>query len=136
MVKTEQQIERDFYSFIKDSPLGKAVKGGVYRSDMRPDNAHTEDLVVKFLAGLDEQVQSGVVIVNVYVPDVHYQKTARKVSDKARIGELQALIQSFVNDNANTEYRMQTDVSPTTMAVEDVEQHVVYARIRFYRLSS
>lgn len=136
MVKTEQQIERDFYSFIKDSPLGKAVKGGVYRSDMRPDNAHTEDLVVKFLAGLDEQVQSGVVIVNVYVPDVRYQKTARKVSDKARIGELQALIQSFVNDNANTEYRMQTDVSPTTMAVEGVAQHVVYARIRFYRLSS
>ena len=136
MVKTEQQIERDFYFFIKDSPLGKAVKGGVYRSDMRPDNAHTEDLVVKFLAGLDEQVQSGVVIVNVYVPDVPYQKTARKVSDKSRIGELQALIQSFVNDNANTEYRMQTDVSPTTMAVEGVEQHVVYARIRFYRLSS
>nr|DAF03153.1 MAG TPA: hypothetical protein [Caudoviricetes sp.] len=136
MVKTEQQIERDFYSFIKDSPLGKTVKGGVYRSDMRPDNAHTEDLVVKFLAGLDEQVQSGVVIVNVYVADVPYQKTARKVSDKARIGELQALIQSFVNDNANTEYRMQTDVSPTTMAVEGMEQHVVYARIRFYRLSS
>lgn len=62
MIKTEIQVERDFYSFVKSSKLGKAIKGSVYRSDMRPADAKTEDLIVKFLAGLDEQVQSGVVI--------------------------------------------------------------------------
>ena len=58
------QIERDFYSFVKNSDLGKAIKGKVYRPEMRPANATTEDLIVKFLAGLDEQVQTGVVIFN------------------------------------------------------------------------
>lgn len=30
MIKTEMQIERDFYSFVKNSDLGKAIKGKVY----------------------------------------------------------------------------------------------------------
>ena len=46
------QIERDFYSFVKNSDLGKAIKGKVYRPEMRPANATTEDLIVKFLASL------------------------------------------------------------------------------------
>ena len=50
-VKTENQIERDFFSFVKGSNLGKALLGGVYRSGMRPNDAKTEDLVIKFLAG-------------------------------------------------------------------------------------
>ncbi len=60
MNKTEMRIERDFYSFVKTSNLGMAVKGDVYRSEMRPPEAVTEDLVVKFLAGVDGQFQSGV----------------------------------------------------------------------------
>ena len=34
MIKTEMQIERDFYSFVKNSDLGKAIKGKVYRPEM------------------------------------------------------------------------------------------------------
>jgi hypothetical protein len=136
MIKTEQQVERDFYTLVKDGVLGKAIKGGIYRADMRPDNAHTEDLVVKFLAGLDEQVQTGVVLVNIYVPDVPYLNTGRKVANLVRIGELQALIQELIRDNSNTEYRILADTSPSTMAVEEIEQHVITARLKFYRLSS
>lgn len=50
--KTEQQIERDFYSFVNKSPLGKAIKGKVYRDEMRPADAKTEDLIVKFTQDL------------------------------------------------------------------------------------
>lgn len=136
MIKTEQQIERDFFSFVKSSTLGKGIKGTVYRSEMRPDDATTEDLVVKFLSGLDEQVQTGVVVINIYVPDVAYQQTGRKIGDKKRIGELQELIRSFINDSDNTEYWMQTDGTPQAVKVEDIEQHVIYARIKFQRLST
>ena len=64
-VKTEIEVERDFYSFIRNGSLGNAIRGEVYRPDMRPSNAKTEDLIVKFLAGLDEQIQTGVVILNI-----------------------------------------------------------------------
>lgn len=133
-VKTEEQVERDFYTFIKGSELGKAIKGTVYRSEMRPNDVDTEDLVIKFLAGLDEQIQSGVVILNLYVPDIAYQN-GRKVIDHKRIGELQELINSFVEDNPETEYWMQKDTTPTTMKNEEIEQHFIYVRIKFNRVT-
>lgn len=133
-VKTENQIERDFYSFVKGSNLGKALLGGVYRPGMRPDDAKTEDLVIKFLAGIDEQVQSGVVIFNLYVPDIPYSD-GRMVKDMNRIGELEELILDFVNNAGDTEYWLMTDVTPTTMRNEEIEQHFIYARIKFNRIT-
>ena len=134
-IKTEKHVERDVYTFIRDSELGQGIRGTVYRADMRPSNADTEDLVVKFLAGLDEQIQSGVVIINIYVPDIPFGNDGRKVEDSARINELENLILDFANDNDSTEYAMKTDASPSSMKVEGIEQHLIYARIKFKRLS-
>lgn len=134
MIKTETQIERDFYSFVKNSDLGKAIRGKVYRSEMRPTNATTEDLIVKFLAGLDEQVQTGVVIFNLYVPDIPHAD-GRMVPDKNRIGKLEELILAFVETAGGTEYWLETDATPTTMRNEEIEQHFIYARIKFNRIT-
>jgi len=136
MAKTEQQIERDFYMLVTASSLGQALQGNVYRADERPDNADTEDLVIKFLSGLDEQEQIGVVIFNIYVKDITNVQ-GRKVSNKPRIAELQELLQTFVNENnfTNTEYKLQTDGSPASQAVDGIEQHIIFARIKFYRLN-
>ena len=134
MIKTEMQVERECYYFVKNSDLGKAIRGTGYRSDMPPANATTEDLIIKFLAGLDEQVQSGVVIFNLYVPDIPHSD-GRKVPDKKRIGRLQELILAFVENAGDTEYWLQTDTTPTTMKNEDIEQHFIYARIKFNRIT-
>lgn len=136
MIKTEQQIERDFYTLIVNSPLGAAVNKRIYRDGMRPDNAKTEDLVIKFLSGVDEQVQTGVVVLNLYVPDVACSKGGRKVKDAARIAELEELILSFVNDNTDTEYWLQTDGTPISMFNEEIKQHLIYSRIKFNRITA
>lgn len=133
MIKTEMQIERDFYSFIKSSDLGKAIKGEVYRSEMRPANAKTEDLVIKFLAGLDGQIQTGVVIFNLYVPDIPFGSDGKYTANKSRIGELEKLILSFIESAGDCEYLLESDGTPTTMYNEDIEQHFIYSRIKFQR---
>lgn len=133
-IKTEIEVERDFYSFIKNGSLGNTIKGSVYRPDMRPANAKTEDLIVKFLAGLDEQIQTGVVILNIYVPDTK-NTDGRMVRDAARIGVLQAAIRDFVDKNDETEYWMETDGTPTSMKNEEIGQWCVTARIHFRRIS-
>ena len=133
-IKTENQIERDFFSFVKGSKLGEAILGDIYRPGMRPNDAKTEDLIIKFLAGIDEQVQSGVVIFNLYVPDIPHSD-GRMVKDMNRIGELEELILDFVNNAGDTEYWLMTDVTPTTMRNEEIEQHFIYARIKFNRIN-
>lgn len=134
MKKTEIQIERDFYQFIKDSDLGAALRGTVYRSEMRPADATDEDLVVKFLAGTDEQIQRGTVVLNLYVPDIDYTD-GRKVADKKRIGELQELILDFVDTCDDNDYLIELDGTPYSTMNTDIEQHLIVTRLKFQRIS-
>lgn len=134
-VKTEIEIERDFFTFVKESNLAAAIHGEVLRSDMRADDAKTEDLVVKFLAGLDEQIQTGVVLFNIYVPDIP-NIDGRMVRNASRIGELQGEIRSFIENNKGTEYLLATDGTPTSMRNEEINQWCICARIHFQRLST
>ena len=134
MKKTEIQIERDFYQLIKNSRLGAEIRGTVYRSEMRPADATGEDLIVKFLAGTDEQIQRGTVILNLYVPDINF-KDGRKVADKKRIGVLQAMILDFIETCDDTDYWITSDGTPYTTMNPDIEQHLIVARVKFQRIS-
>lgn len=134
MKKTEIQIERDFYQLIKNSRLGAEIRGTVYRSEMRPADATGEDLIVKFLAGTDEQIQRGTVILNLYVPDINF-KDGRKVADKNRIGVLQAMILDFIETCDDTDYLIASDGTPYSTMNPDIEQHLIVARIKYQRIS-
>lgn len=134
MKKTEIQIERDFYQLIKNSKLGAAIRGSVYRSEMRPTDATDEDLIVKFLAGTDEQIQRGTVILNLYVPDIDFTD-GRKVADKKRIGELQELILDFIDTCDDADYWITADSTPYSTMNHDIEQHLIVARLKFQRIS-
>lgn len=135
MMKTEMQIERDFYTFIKTGTIGTAIHGDVYRSEMRPANAATEDAIVKFLSGYDAQIQSGIMLLHVYVPDID-TVDGRKVADKARIGEIEEIITDFVRDFDCAEYLIETDMTPYATLNEEIGQHLVIARIKFQRISN
>ncbi len=134
-MKTEIEIERDFYTLIKNSKLSAALRGSLYRSEMRPANADGEDLIVKFLAGADEQIQSGTMLLNLYVPDTEIAG-GRKVADKKRIGELQRLILDFVEECDDAEYWIKTDGTPYSTYNSDIEQHLIVTRLKFQRFSN
>lgn len=57
------------------------------------------------------------------------------VPDKNRIGELQELIRTFAETAGGTEYWLETDTTPTTMRNEEIEQHFIYVRIKFNRIT-
>lgn len=133
MSKTENEIERDFYRQIKDSALGKAIHGEVYRTEQRPAKATTEDLIVKLLSGDDEQIQSGTIVINIYVPDI--DGSDGKTKDITRIGELQQRIKEFVANCDDTDYMINLENIPYSTKNPDIEQHLIVARLKFQRLS-
>lgn len=132
-IKSEQQIERDFYLYLSTTALGKELRGSIYRDEMRPANAKTEDLVLKLIAGTDEQIQEGVIVCNIYVPDLQ-RKGGKSVKDFDRIAVLESLAIAIPSD-ATREYKMRTDGTPTTIAVEGTGQHMIVLRIRYRRIS-
>lgn len=133
--KTEKRIERDFYEFVTKSGLANAISGKVYRKGMRPPESDKEDIVVKFLSGLDEQVQSGIVVLNIYVPDISIRSRGAKVENIKRIDELEELAVSFIEENDSNEYDLEKDGTPKSLEAESIEQHFISVRIKFKRIT-
>lgn len=133
MAKTETQIERDFYLIAK-THLDSVIRGMVYRRGQRPDNAKTEDCIAKFLGGVDEQIQTGTVVLNIYVPYIPYQD-GRKGEDLTRIAELEEAVNDILAEIEDTDYDIKTETTPKSYEMDDIEQSIITVRLRFNRLN-
>lgn len=76
-----------------------------------------------------------IILLHVYVPRININD-GRKVADKNRIGEIENLILDFVRDFDNTEYLIETDGTPYSTINEDIEQHLIVARLKFQRITN
>lgn len=135
-VKTSSQIETDFYRLVKNSPIASSIGGKVYRDGTRPRNNRTEDAVVIFVAGLDGQIQDGVVVVNVFVPKKPFGKDTDPVKDIRRIDALECVIRDWLNTRPGApEYLLPTSERPTIKDYEDPEtgETYIHTRIKFKR---
>ena len=130
---TAKQIEKDVFRIIRNSELKDVIGGTFYRAGMRPKNATTEDVVVKFLTGLDGQEQSGVVLVHVYVPNIQVSADGELVENITRIDELEGLINTLFADLENDEYLFEKDGTPHSFPVEGIEQHFINVRLHYRR---
>lgn len=126
---TASTAERILFAAVKASPLGQAIRGSCYRAGMRPDDARTEDIVLRFLAGTDGQVQTGIVVLNVYIPDL--TSGQRTLPDLSRIGEIEELLAAFIDSFDDPRLWLSTDGTPTATPVEGIGQTAVTARIKF-----
>lgn len=133
MEKTAKQIEKDVFRIIKDSELKNVIGGKFYRAGMRQKNAMTEDVVVKFLTGIDGQEQSGVVLVHVYVSNIAVSNDGELVENITRVDELEELLNTLVADLENEEYLFEKDGTPHSFPVEGIEQHFINMRLHYRR---
>ena len=133
MEKTAKQIEKDVFRIMRNSELKNVIGGKFYRAGMRPKNAKTEDVVVKFLTGIDEQEQSGVVLVHVYVPNIQASKDGELVEDITRVDELEELLNATVANLEDGEYLFEKDGTPNSFPVEGIEQHFINMRLHYRR---
>lgn len=130
MRKTGLGIEADVYTLIKNSSVKTAIQGTLYRDGMRPLNASTEDAIVSFLAGIDGEIQSGVLNLNIYVPDILVNE--QYVKDISRCATLEALASIFIQElSVSGDYLFELDSMVQTFKVEGISQHFVNCRIKF-----
>jgi hypothetical protein len=135
MKKTGLQIESDVFALISNSSLKSFISGQIYKSDTRPINARTEDAVISFLAGIDGQLQVGVLNLNVFVPDIdNGGGDGFLVKNVARCQEIEEKINSIIQSmSISNEYYFELDKMIQTFSDESTNQHLVNSRIRFKR---
>lgn len=136
MSKTSGAIEQDIFDLLRNSSLKNLISGNIYKSGMRPMDAQTEDIVVKFLTGRDYQIQDGMVNINAYVADIDNSSgKGTLVKNTRRCNEIADALNSFVKDNfIINEYKLELDEIIRTLETEN-EQHFVNCRVRFKRIT-
>ncbi len=131
-IKTEKQIEKDIFRIIKASPINTMIGGTLYRKGMRPRNAKTEDAVVAFLSGLDGQFQTGVVLLNIYVP-MTQNASSDKITDISRVETLEATVKDFFDECSEVNYLFELRETPYSEDLDEIEQTRINVRIHYTR---
>ena len=133
MAKTGKQVQGDVYRLLKDSTLYAMISGDVYRNGMRPRDSRLEDAVVTFTAGFPDQVQTGVVTVNIFVPDVDPYENGVLVEDGERTEQLECLAQEWA-DSLTAEvscYMFRLMQTIYTEEEADIHQHFIVIKLAY-----
>ena len=131
-IKTEKQVEKDIFRIIKASPINTMIGGTLYRKGMRPRNAKTEDAVVAFLSGLDGQFQTGVVLLNIYVP-MTQNASSDKITDISRVETLEVAVKDFFDECSEVNYLFELRETPYSEDLDEIEQTRINVRIHYTR---
>ena len=135
MSRTGQQIEDDVYGFVKSSPLASLITGDVYKFGMRPRDSREEDAIVQFVTGSDttDPLQSGTVVINVYVPDINPYRNGVYVRDIERCTAIEIAANRWVESltAAGSNYLFRKAQTVYTEAEPEINQHFVTIRLKF-----
>lgn len=135
MKKTGGEIELDVFNFWRES-IGEKIKGKVYLRGTRPLNADSEDAVISFMTGLDNQFQTGALNINIYIPDLNIGEGIL-VKDIRRCNEIEAFMLKLVEEwETKTEYRFWLGQTINTFAEEEIKQHFVNVKLKYKRFSN
>ncbi len=133
MAKTGKQIQGDIYRFLRASDLAGQISGEVYRNGYRPRDSREEDAIVTFTAGLPDQIQTGVVTINIYVPDIDTDGNGTWVEDGERTEEMERLAQEWVDSltTALSGYKFQLQQTIYTETEPDTNQHFTVVKLKY-----
>lgn len=135
MAKAAKQVQTDIIALLRGSELAAEISGEVYRNGLRPRDSRLEDAVVIFTTGLPDEIETGVVTVNIYVPDIDPYENGVLVEDGERTEKLEILAQGWVDSllGSGTNYVFELRQTIYTEAEPDIKQHFVVVKLG-YRL--
>lgn len=131
--RTAKEIQTFFYDLIKASPLATAINGGVYRHGLRPRDSKLEDITVSFVSGLANQMQTGVIAICIFVPDIDPYGNGVYVENGARTQALERVAQDWLDSNpANgSDYALRLQDTITTIEDAEIHQHFVSVMLHY-----
>ena len=133
MTLTKHDVLRYFYDLLRTSPLAAEVSGDVYYSSQRPRDSRQEDITVGFVSGLPNQVQTGVVAICIYVPNIDPYANGVFVEDSERTAHLERVAQEWIDSipNRGSGYVLRLQSAIDTLADEQTNHHFVSIMIHY-----
>lgn len=133
MAKTGKQVQSDVLALLKSSALPSLISGKVYRKGYRPRDSKLEDAIVIFTTGLPGQIETGVVTVNIYIPDIDPYQNGVLVEDGQRSEALERAAAVWVDSLtcAVSNYKFKLQQTIYTEEEPDINQHFIVVKLRY-----
>ncbi len=123
------------FDLVWKSSLRTAISGSIRRY-LRPTNSFREDITINVLEQDFDQLQSGILNINLFVPNPEYDATIdgkvvrlRDIPDHTRVKVLAALCNVIFKSVYNKDKRALLELS-NQIILTDKEQTVINNRIR------
>lgn len=132
MSLTAKHMEQYFRQRLLESELGKEVGGEVYFRGTVPRDKGGEYAVVMFVGGLPGQMETGIICVNIFVPDIIPFNDGVPMEDMVRTSQLEDLAEQWVK-SVRKRHEYYIELAGSIHTVEDLSRdyHFVSVRINY-----
>jgi len=130
-MKTTFDTDAILFSLLQNSPVKKAINGGIYVGDDRPNNSDKEDIVVNTISVTQDYLpQIGTSNVNLFVSDKNVKIGGKQQlqADRTRLQKLSEMAIKTLKYANITGLKLILG-SQTILEEADVKQHFVNIRI-------
>ena len=134
-MKTAKEIQDHVWRLLRGSALAGELSGGVYKAGFRPRDSRKEDAIVKYTTGISDQIQEGIVTINIYVPDIDPYNDGVMAEDGSRTAQIERMAQDWVDQIATevSDYDISLSEPIYTEDEPNIGQHFIVVRLN-YRL--
>jgi len=132
MMKTGFDTDNVLYDVLKISSLKSAIAGNVYKR-LRPVNSVLEDVVINSLPITNQQLQTCISNVNIFVPDkqITVNGVVTKVPNEERLEELTVMAVQILADGIKGDFTW--DIQQQAFIQDDEsDSHYSNIRIEFF----
>ena len=133
-MKTGKQIQSNIIALLKNSELDNAANGAIYRFGYRPRDSRAEDIIVfPCSTGFPSQIQTGIAMIHIYVPDIENPDNGVLIEDGRRCEELEIAacnwVESLTTDKSDYKFSLQHTIY--TEAEPAIDQHFVVVKLKY-----
>ena len=133
MTLTKHDVLSYFYNLLRYSTVATEVSGDVYYASQRPRDSRLEDITGGFVSGLTNQIQTGVVAVCIYVPDIDPYANGVMVENSERTAHIERVCQDWFDSipNHGSDFVLRLQGAIDTLADEPTNHHFVSMMIHY-----
>lgn len=134
---TSTEVIDEIFKRLNNASVKSMITGGIYKMQ-RPTNSVKEDIVVNSLGMLNEQLQKGVVNVNVFVPDlaVTVNGIQQRQPNFLRLDLLSRQVTTELRNRRDSASRFWYDYQQDRLFKdENSDQHFINIRVAFYSIN-
>lgn len=131
MAKTGKDVQGDMLNLLKASGIEGVISGKCYREGNRPKDSKLEDLIVILTTAFVGEIQTGVITIHIYVPDISHNGVY--VENGRRTAVLERALQTFIDSLTcgRTNYKFIQQFAVSTENAPTIQQHFVVGMLKY-----